>query len=63
MQHIEDNTENNTGATENRTQNLNREQNTTSTHIHNTEHSTDNLNTYRKTLYTNVIIYKYLCTK
>ena len=56
MQHIEDNTENRTPV-------QNREQNTTSTHIHNTEHSTDNLNTYRKTLYVNVITYKYLYTR
>ena len=53
----------NTGATQRTTHRCNREQNTTSTHIHNTEHSTDNLNTYRKTLYVNVITYKYLYTK
>ena len=34
-------------------------------HLHNlnTEHSTDNLNTYRKTLYVNVITYKHLYTR
>ena len=59
MQHTEQNTEyreqNNTGAEQRTTHNLNTE--------HSTEHSTDNLNTYRKTLYVNVITYKHLYTR